>query len=185
MIKIRLLTTIVAFTLLAITFTDAQAQSNASNSRYTIASELYSELTEKAMDLFAKMDLDAWAATLSDDVVYVFPDGDQDTRTRLTGKTAVLDWWKNWVKTSGIQSMTLSEFNHFPVDVTAQPKGGALKGIHDIFYFSNKLVYKNGSVSMRMNFVTHFNADKKIDRVITYYDRSKIIEVAGGYALKK
>lgn len=155
------------------------------NSRFTIASDEYVDLTTRSMDLFAKMDFDAWSETLSDTVIYIFPDGDQDTRTRLTGKKAVIEWWKNWQKTSGIQSMTTSEFNHFPLDVTEQPNGGALKGVYDFFYFSNKLQYKKSTVGIRMNFVTHFNAEKKIDRYVTYYDRSKIIAAAGVDALQK
>lgn len=155
------------------------------NSRFTIASDEYVDLANKSMDVFSKMDFDAWAETLSDSIIYVFPDGDQDTRTRLTGKKAVIDWWKNWQKTSGIQSMTLSEFNHFPLDVTEQPKGGALKGTYDFFYFSNKLAFKKGTIGVRMNFVTHFDANKKIDRYVTYYDRSKIIAVSGIDALQK
>ena len=155
------------------------------NPRFTIAPEEYAELGEKALSLFAKLDYDAWGEMLADDVVYTFPDGDVDTRTKLEGKKAVLDWWKNWQKTSGIQSMTLSEFNHFPLDVTAQPKGGAAKGIYDFVYFSNKLVYNNSTVSLRMNMATHFNADKKIDRYFTYYDRTPIIKATGKNVLEK
>jgi hypothetical protein len=96
-----------------------------------------------------------------------------------------MDWWKNWQKTTGIQSMSLSEFNHFPLDVTAQPKGGAAKGTYDFVYFSNKMVFNGKPVSLRMNMATHFNADKKIDRYYTYYDRSLIIKAMGRDILEK
>jgi len=33
--------------------------------------------------------------------------------------------------------------------------------------------------------VTHFNADKKIDRYVTYYDRSVIIKATGKNVLEK
>lgn len=155
------------------------------NSRFTIAPDEYSELSEKAAGLLAKFDYDAWAEMLADDVSYLFPDGDTETRTRLEGKKAVVDWWKNWQKTSGIQSMTMSEFNHFPLNVTEQPKGGATTGIYDFAYFTNKMVYGKNTVSLRMNFITHFNAEKKIDRYITYYDRSAIIKAAGANVLEK
>ena len=160
-------------------------QAPGTNSRFTIAPDEYSQLSEKAFGHFARFDYDAWGDMLADDVVFTFPDGDVDTRTKLEGKKAVLDWWKNWHKTSGIQSMTLSEFNHFPLNVTAQPMGGALKGIYDFAYLSNKMVYNGKPVSLRMNMITHFNADKKIDRYITYYDRSVIIKATGKNILEK
>jgi hypothetical protein len=31
-----------------------------------------------------------------------------------------------------------------------------------------------------MNFIAHFNKDKKIDRYFTYYDRQPIVEAMGG-----
>lgn len=179
--KFQLLTIAVIATTL--NWTTATAQST--SPKFSIASEEYTELSDKSMDLFSSMNFDAWAETLSEDIIYAFPDGDVDTRTTLKGKKAVLDWWKNWQKTSGIKSMTVSEVNNFAIDATDDLKGGAMKGVYTFSYFSNKLEYAKGSVSIRMNFVTHFNADKKIDRYFTYYDRSKIIEAAGGNALKK
>ena len=163
----------------------SNTQAAVTNSRFTIAPEEYSQLSEKALNHFASLDYAAWGEMLADDVVYTFPDGDVNTRTKLEGKKAVLAWWANWAKTSGIQSMTLSEFNHFPLDVTAQPQGGAPKGIYDFAYASNKMVYGGKSVSIRMNMVTHFNADKKIDRYVTYYDRSVIIKATGKNVLEK
>jgi hypothetical protein len=35
-----------------------------------------------------------------------------------------------------------------------------------------------------MNFIVHFNANKKIDRYITYYDRSVIIKASGANYLE-
>ncbi|MBL7699186.1 MAG: nuclear transport factor 2 family protein [Chitinophagaceae bacterium] len=155
------------------------------NSKFTIASDEYSEISEKAINYLTSFNFDAWAEMLADDVVYMFPDGDVDTRTTLKGKQAVLDWWRNWQKTSGIKTMTVSEFNHVPFNVTEQLKGGALPGTYNISYFSSRQEYGKATVSLRMNFVMHFNAEKKIDRYFTYYDRSKIIQAAGANALKK
>ena len=133
----------------------------------------------------AKFDFDAWAEMLADNVIYTFPDGDVDTRTKLEGKAAVVGWWKTWKEKSGVQSMSMSEFNHFPLNVTREPKGGALKGVYDFAYFSNKIVFGGKSLALRMNFITHFNADKKIDRYITYYDRSVIIKATGKNMLEE
>jgi ketosteroid isomerase-like protein len=155
------------------------------NPNFSIAPVEYAELGEKALGHFAKFEYDAWAEMLADNVTYVFPDGDLDTRTKIEGKAAVLAWWKTWKEKSGIQSMTMIEFNHFPLNVTAQPKGGALMGNYDFCYFSNKMVFAGKPVAVRMNFIAHFNADKKIDRYITYYDRSVIIKATGKNVLEE
>jgi len=149
------------------------------NSRFTIAPEEFAELSEKALNHFAKFEFDVWGDMLAENVLYTFPDGDTDTRTKLEGKAAVLGWWKAWKEKSGVESMTMSEFNHFPLNVTEQPKGGALMGNYDFCYFSNKIVFAGKPVLLRMNFIAHFNADKKIDRYTTYYDRSVIIKATG------
>ena len=155
------------------------------NPNFSIAPQEYAELSEKALNLFAGFQFDAWADMMADNVEYTFPDGDVDTRTKLQGKAAVLGWWKNWKEKSGIESMTMSEFNHFPLNVTAQPKAGALVGNYDFVYFSNKMVFAGKPLALRMNFAVHFNADKKIDRYVTYYDRTVIMKATGRNMLEE
>lgn len=149
------------------------------NPFFSIAPIEYAELAEKSIMLLGSLDFDAWGATLADDVVYAFPDGDQNTRTTLVGKQAAVDWYKNYKTVSGLQSMTMNEFNTFPLNVTGTPKGGALNGVSVNTFFSNTIAYKNASVPLRMNFSLHFNADKKIDRYTTYYDRTPIVKALG------
>ena len=155
------------------------------NPNFSIAPQEYAELSEKALNLFAGFQFDAWADMMADNVEYTFPDGDVDTRTKLEGKAAVVGWWKAWKEKSGIESMTMSEFNHFPLNVTAQPKGGALVGNYDFVYFSNKMVFAGKPLALRMNFAVHFNADKKIDRYVTYYDRTVIMKATGRNMLEE
>lgn len=155
------------------------------NPNFSIAAAEYSELCEKALGHIAKFEYDAWGDMLADNVIYSFPDGDIDTRTKLEGKAAVVGWWKAWKEKSGIESMTMSEFNHFPLNVTAEPKGGAPMGNYDFVYFSNKMVFAGKPVALRMNFAVHFNADKKIDRYVTYYDRSVIMKATGRNMLEE
>lgn len=149
------------------------------NPNFTIAPQEYVDSAMAAFDHMSKLEFDEWGAMLADNVVYSFPDGDVDTRTTLTGKDAVLSWWKSWKESAGVESMTMTEFNNTPINVTTQPKGGALLGIYVISYFSNKIVFKGKPVALRMNFSMHFNAEKKIDRYATYYDRSVIIQGTG------
>jgi len=158
----------------------ASAPTAVTNPNFVIAPGEYAELSEKALNHIAKFEFDAWADMLADNVVYSFPDGDVNTRTKLEGKAAVVGWWKTWKEKSGIESMTMSEFNHIPIDIIKQPKGGATLGVIVISYFSNTLVFKGKSVPLRFNYAVHFNADKKIDRYTTYYDRTPIIKAMGG-----
>ena len=169
----------------ATTATAAIVNASVTNPNFEIAPLEYAELAEKATNHIAKFEFDAWGDMLADNVVYTFPDGDVDTRTKLEGKVAVVGWWKSWKEKSGVESMNMSEFNHFPLNVTTEPKGGALKGIYDFAYFSNKMVFGGKPVSLRMNFITHFNAEKKIDRYTTYYDRSVIVKATGKNMLEE
>ncbi len=159
--------------------TPAGAPAAITNPRFSIAPEEYSSLSEKAINHVGNFEFDAWGEMLADDVEFSFPDGDVDTRTKLVGKPAVLAWWKALKANTGIESMSMSEFNHFPINVTEQPKGGAATGIYDFCYFSNKTVIKGKPLAIRMNYVTHFNSDKKIDRYVTYYDRTALVQAIG------
>ncbi len=154
------------------------------NPRFTIAPDYYADSAEKALLHLGKFEFDAWAAMLADSVRFSFPDGDVDTRTVLIGKAAVVGWWKNWKQTSGGTSMTMSEFNHFPIEITSQLKAGAQPGMYVYSYLSNNLAYGDKSVRIRMNFVTRFDSNKKIDRYLSYYDRSPIIKLTGKNALE-
>ncbi len=165
--------------------TATSSESVVTNPLFKIAPVEYATLSEKALLHVAKFEFDAWAAMLADDVVYSFPDGDAATRTTLTGKNAVVGWWKNWKEKSGVESMNLSEFNHLPINVIEQPKGGFPTGIYDIVYFSNTMIFHGKPVSLRMNFSVHFNAEMKIDHYATYYDRSIIIKAMGSDILNE
>lgn len=155
------------------------------NPDFAIAEPEYAALAEKALTHLSKFEYDAWGEMLADNVEYYFPDGDVDTRTKLVGKQVVLDWWKNWHKTSGIQSMTFSLPNHIPVDAIKTPNMTGLPGIYVFSFVSNKMVFNGNTVALRMNFSVHFNQDNKIDRYYTYYDRQPIIEAMGGKNILK
>lgn len=159
--------------------TPVPVASAVTNPRFSIAPDEYADIAEKALMHVGNREFDAWGDMLADNVEYYFPDGDIGTRTKLTGKAAVVGWWKSLKEKSGIDSMKMSEFNHFPLNVTAQPKGGAAMGVYDFCYFSNTLMIKGKPLALRMNYVTHFNADKKIDRYVTYYDRTALVKAIG------
>ena len=160
------------------------AQTN-TNALFRIAPAEYATLAEKSINHLASADFDAWGAMLADDVEFDFPDGDQNTRTKLKGKAAVIAWWKNFRSMPAVKSMTMSEFNNMPIDVTGDAKGGATKGIYVISYFTNTTVINGQSVGIRMNFSTHFNADRKIDRYTSYYDRTLLVKALGRNVLEE
>lgn len=159
--------------------TDTATAAAVTNDLFKIAPAEYATLAEQSLNHLAAKDFAAWSSLLADDVEFDFPDGDQNTRTKLKGKADVLACWKNYLGLPTVKSMTLSEFNHMPIEVTGEPKGGAKKGVYVISYFTNTQVINDQSVGIRMNFSTHFNADKKIDRYTGYYDRTPVVKALG------
>ncbi|NBA87730.1 hypothetical protein GVN16_18315 [Emticicia sp. CRIBPO] len=139
---------------------------------YSIASSDYGILAEKSLDLMSSLDIDNWGSMMSDSVVYYFPD---ETQTKLVGKAEVLSWWKNYVSTSGLKSMTIENASYLPVSLDNNLGTKELPGVQVIAYFSNKMVYREHTSSIRMNFVIHFDKEKLIDGYYTYYDRSDIM----------
>ena len=165
--------------------TENQPAATVVNPDYEIASPEYSELAAKALTSWSKLDFESWTAMMSDEVVFYFPDGDAGTRTELAGKQTVLDWWNNWKQTSGIQSMTYKDHIDIPVNAKNTLAYSGLSGIMVFSYFSNELIYNSDPVKLRMNVVVHFNSNKQIDRVYSYYDRTKIVEIMKNNILDK
>jgi hypothetical protein len=163
----------------------ATAEVAVTNPKYALAPQEYAELAEQSLKTLATLDFAAWGATLADDAEFHFPDGDQNTRTKLVGKAAIVAWWQENKNASDMESMTLSEFNTVPLDVTSDANAGATKGIYALTYFTNALVYKQGATSVRMNMSLGFNADKKINKITAYYDRTPILKVVGKNQLEK
>ena len=153
------------------------------NETWDIGSPEYAEITEQAMMHMQNMDFDAWGELLAADIEYHFPDGDAGTRTVLAGKEAVLDWWKNWEETTGIESMTFSNTVFLPIVAQEAPNYSGLTGPYVVSYLSNEMVFNGNPVNLRMNFTVHFNEDNKIDRYFSYYDRSLIISAMGANIL--
>lgn len=141
---------------------------------FSTASSAYRILAEKSLDLMAKFDLETWSSMLSDSVVYYFPDGDGKTGKKLMGKTAVLAWWKNYIAVSGIKSMSIENASYVPIYIEKKERAGVLPGTQVIAYFSNKMMYENGTITVKMNFIIHFDKNKMIDGYYTYYDMTPI-----------
>ncbi|MCY2686401.1 nuclear transport factor 2 family protein [Salinimicrobium sp. TH3] len=152
-------------------------------SNYEVASEKFSEMNEKAMTHLANFEFDEWSNMLADDVEYYFPDGDAD-RTIIKGKEEVVNWWKNWRKTSGIDSMEFVDLVTIPVKANQELNYSGLTGVITITYFSNHMNFNGQPVNIRSNSASHFNQDSLIDRIYTYYDRTPIIETVDNNILE-
>ena len=178
---------IISFCLMTSTASYAQAANKAKpvNPNVEIASPEYSKLAAEALTYLTSLDIDKWVSLMSDDVEFNFPDGDESTRTKLTGKKAVDDWWNNWKKTSGVKSMTFEKHVEIPVNSMEVNPSTGLSGVSVICYYSNNMDINGTPVRIRMNFTAHFNKDKKIDRYFTYYDRTKIVKAMGANILEK
>ncbi|MEO6687127.1 MAG: hypothetical protein ABIN24_14250 [Dyadobacter sp.] len=144
---------------------------------FKVASSAYAILAEKSLDVMADFDLETWDTMLSDSVVYYVPDRNEKTNNKLTGKSALLAWWSNYIAVSGIKSMTIENAHYVPICSEKKGKKGELPGIQVIAYFSNNMIYEKGSVSVRMKFIIHFDENKMIDGYYTYYDASPIVKM--------
>lgn len=149
------------------------------NENWEIGSQEYADITEQAMMHMQNMDFDAWGELLADDIEYYFPDGDEGTRTVITGKEAVVEWWKNWEATTGIESMRFSSTVFLPAIALEALSYSGLSGPYVVSYLSNEMVFNGQTVNVRMNFTVHFNEENKIDRYFSYYDRVPIIRAMG------
>lgn len=138
------------------------------------ASAAYGILAEKSLDLIASFDLDTWSTMLSDSVICYFPNGDMKTCTKLIGKKQVLAWGRDYMKSSGIQSMSIESAHYFPIEIS-ENRSNEMLGTQVIAYLSNKMVYESGAVSVRMNVLIHFDKNKMIDRYYAYYDNTPIL----------
>ena len=153
---------------------------------YSIASDDYVELTTTALEHLTSFDFESWGMLLADDVEYYFPDGDENTRTKLIGKEDVLGWWNDWKASSGVTSMEMSNMNKIPIHAKETQKTTGVSGNFVLAWLTTQLSFENGnSVSLRMNMDFHFNDAKLIDRIWSYYDRTGIIEAMGGNILQE
>ena len=158
---------------------ESPAAAAAVNPNYEMAPQEYADLAVQSLTHFSNLDFEAWAATLSDDVIFYFPDGDAGTRTELNGKAAVLAWWNANKGPAYIEKMTYENHVEIPILSKGNLPYSNLAGVFVINYFSNEVTMNGTPVKLRMNLAMHFNDSKLIDRVYTYYDRTGIIKAAG------
>lgn len=173
---------LIVFTALLVFACKAQENTDAP---YAIGSNDYVALTEQYLTHWSTYDFEALTGMMSDDAEYNFPDGDENTRTKLIGKPAILAWWNDWETNAGVSSMSFSGQNIIPLFTKENQNTTATSGNFALCWVTNTMQFTNGnSVGLRMNLGIHFNDEKLVDRVWSYYDRTPIITAMGGNILQ-
>ena len=155
------------------------------NSGFEIASDEFVVLAAEALGHVEKFAWPDFYEMLSEDVEYYLPDGGPKTRTSLIGKESVMAFWDSYEEKSGNTNIVLSDAVHLPVISKKELAYTKIAGVLVLSYFTLDMEYGQEKVDIRMNWGMHFNADKKIDRIYTYYDRTPIIEAAKRNLLSK
>ena len=145
---------------------------------YEIASQEYEQISEQYLQHVANMEWEKSYAFLSEDIVFRMPDGDRGSRTSFEGLEQVKDFWNSYKENSGNDKVTFKDFVHIPVEAKKMNVQVGMTGVFNICYFSAALRYGSNTANVRMHWAFHFNEDKKIDGIYTYYDRTPIIEMA-------
>lgn len=155
------------------------------NDNYSIAPVEYEDLAEKALRHVEKYQFSDLYNMVSDDIEYYLPDGGEKTRTAFIGKEAFMGFWDTYKEKSGNDFMTVSNTVHVPVISHKEVNYTKLKGVIVLSYFSLDMKFGEEQVDIRANWGFHFNEDKKIDKIYSYYDRTPIIAAAKRNILSK
>ena len=154
-------------------------ETDSASTRYSIAGPEYQQLTEEYLQHLAKFEWEDSYAFLSDDVEFKLPDGDQGTRTVYKGLDQVKAFWEDYVQSSGNDRASFKDFVHIPVQANQYLDHVEETGVFNLCYFSAELGFGSRKADVRMHWAFHFNSEKKIDGIYTYYDRTPIIDAAG------
>ena len=156
----------------ALACTSPEQSPSASELPYTIATENYAVLAEKALTYQSDFDWEGCADLLADDVQYFLPESSRP----LVGKAAVLAYWRNEPQRVHLQSWQFSHFNHIPVHSHQALPFSGVAGVYVISMFRGELRYVDGHTrTLNLNCCLHFNAQKRIDRWYSYYEHHPMI----------
>ncbi|MCX2745530.1 nuclear transport factor 2 family protein [Mangrovivirga sp. M17] len=141
------------------------------------ASEEYADIVKEQFDLLSNFDFDAFGNHLADDVKWYWPDGNADSRTTISGKENLINWWKEWKETSGAQSLSFTNHSLLPLKINEGNNYYNVKGTGVLAYNDINLTLGEKSNSTRQHVVFMFNDNKKITHAFLYYDRTGFAEI--------
>lgn len=133
--------------------------------RYSIATQNYAVLAEKALTYQADFDLDGWGSMLADDVQFL----PLEATLPLRGKKAVLAYWANYRNRHPTRSLQLSEFNHIPFQSNRPLAIDRPPGVYVYTTCrSERLLPTGQSLTRPWVIHAHFNQGKLIDQLRFY-----------------
>lgn len=135
------------------------------HSQYTIATDNYAVLAEKAITYQADFEWEAWGSMLADDVHYL----PFDSASPLVGKKAVLAYWEANRIRSHIHTVRLSEFTHIPLRTNRSLYSAGPPGVYVYTICRSEIQLQVGQKQTRHWVIhTHFNEQNLIDHLYTY-----------------
>lgn len=133
--------------------------------RYSIATQNYAVLAEKALTYQADFDLEGWGSMLADDVQYL----PLDSTHPLVGKKAVLAYWNNHRTQRRILSLRLNDCTYIPLQLNRSLDSQGPSGVYVYTTCRSEQRLQTGQNQTRHWVIqTHFNDQKLIDRLYTY-----------------
>jgi ketosteroid isomerase-like protein len=148
--------------------TDTTVAAPAKPQQAEFADAKYTEIGKRQAAALASGDIDSWLTAFADNAVYMWNNFDS-----LSGKAAISTYWKKRRK-DVIDSMSFTNQIWLPIKVN-QPQANEQTGIWLLNWQIVRSKYKTGkSMVQGIHTVMHFDANDKIDRVISYLDRAPI-----------
>ncbi|AUC79679.1 hypothetical protein CW736_10025 [Nonlabens sp. MB-3u-79] len=141
------------------------------------ASQKYANIVEECLNVMQDFNFDGLGVYLADDVQWYWPNGGMETRSIIKGKENVINFWKNWRATSGVESMQFYNSDFMPLRTNRSNDQYNVVGVVVLYYGDITIYGKAGSTIVRQHLVFSFNDDDKIKNIFSYYDRTGIVQL--------
>jgi hypothetical protein len=100
-----------------------------------------------------------------------------ESRSIIKGKQHVINFWKDWRATSGVESIPFYNSDFMPLKTNKSTDQYAVVGVVVLYYGDITIYGKTGSTTIRQHIAFSFNDDKKIQKVFSYCDRTGITQL--------
>jgi hypothetical protein len=141
------------------------------------ASQKYANIVEECLNVMQDFNFDGLGAYIADDVQWYWPNGGMETRSIIKGKENVINFWKNWRATSGVESMQFYNSDFMPLRTNRPNDQYNVVGVVVLYYGDITIYGKAGSTIVRQHLVFSFNDNDKIKNIFSYYDRTGIVQL--------
>jgi hypothetical protein len=141
------------------------------------ASQTYAIIVEESLNILQDFDFDELDTYFANDVEWYWPNGGMESRSIIKGKKNVINYWKDWRATSGVESMQFYNSDFMPLKTNKSNDQYNIVGVVVLYYGDITIYGKAGSTTVRQHMVFSFNKDKKIQKVFSYYDRTGITQL--------